>query len=404
MAGNPFTLANDCGCVEYLSGDLLTSDGFVKGSVGIENGIILELSKHKVSEPVAKGIVIPAFCNAHTHIGDAFIRTELKGTVEELVAPPHGLKHRLLAKASESEVVTGIRSAVKTMIRTGTGSFWDFRENSVAGAKMLYDGCLGEAISPVCLGRPNGLKYNSDEVRALLRVCDGLGVSSARDWPRPDIEKLALNTRRMGKIFATHCSEAVREDINSILDLKPTFLVHMLHATESDLEKCAETNVPIVVCPRSNAFFGRIPNIPLMISKGVTLLLGTDNAMLAAPSMLREMEFALRAARLKGDALPSDIVRMAVSGRKGLSGTVNNGFQIGETACLAVISVPTGEDPYSAILKATEHDVALVWMGEKKWQRERERKAGEKPQSQRQVHLSRKRSRRRKRGYRPPKT
>src|SRR5207249_9142245 len=57
----------------------------------------------------------------------------------------------------------------------------------------------------------------------------------------------------------------LREEIDAVLDLSPAFLVHMLHATDADLERCADAHVPIVVCPRSNAFFGMTPDIPGML-------------------------------------------------------------------------------------------------------------------------------------------
>ena len=365
--------------MEYVGGSILTDDGFVEGSVGIEAGVVVELSKRKVADEVARGIVIPSFTDAHTHLGDAFIRIELGGTLEEIVAPPHGLKHRLLAKADPQEVVMGIRTAVEGMTHGGTGAFLDFRESGIAGARMLYEACLGMLIEPTCLGRPEDLRYDADEVGSLLRVCDGLGVSSMRDWPTPDLQRLALDARRAGRMFAIHCSEVVREDIDKVLDLKPTFLVHMAAAKEGDYERCADADVPIVVCPRSNAFFGFIPDIPLMLSAGVTLLLGTDNAMLGAPSMLREIDFAYRISRLNGQASPEEILKMAIRGRKGLSGGANNGVQIGDKARLTILDIPAGADPYSALLRATEDNVALVIHGERKWQRRGEQKEAPQP-------------------------
>jgi len=366
--------------VEYVGGSILTDDGFVEGSVGFEDGIVVELSKRKVADPVARGIVIPSFTDAHTHLGDAFIRIQLGGTLEELVAPPYGLKHRLLAKADPQEVVAGMRTAVEAMTHGGTGAFLDFRESGIGGARMLYEACLGMMVEPTCLGRPEGLRYDVDEARSLLRVCDGLGVSSMRDWPMHDLQKLALDARRAGKMFTIHCSEVVREDIDKVLDLKPAFLVHMAAAKESDYERCADAGVPIVVCPRSNAFFGFIPDIPLMLSSGVTLLLGTDNAMLGAPSMLREMDFAYRISRLNGQVSPEEILSMAIRGRKGLIGGANNGVQIGGRARLTILDIPAGEDPHGAVLRATEDNVALVIHGERKWQRRGEQQEGQQPQ------------------------
>jgi len=364
--------------VESINGSILSKEGFIDGSITIEDGVVIEIAKKKAADPIAKGIVLPTFCNTHTHLGDAFIRMELKGTVEEIFGPPRGLKHRMLAEAKEEEVVSGIRDAVGKMVRGGTGCFWDFRETGVDGARMLYEGSLGTAIEPVCLGRPRTMEYDVNEVASLLRVCDGLGISSMRDWPYPDVQKLSLDARRAGKSFAIHCSEVNREDIEKALDLKPAFLVHMIYAKESDLERCADAEVPIVVCPRSNAFFGKLPNIPLMLSKGVTLLLGTDNAMLNAPSMLREIDFAFRSAKLQGDVSPAEIVRTAIRGRKGLSAPDNSGVQIGDRARLTVLDMPAGKDPFSAVLRATEADVALVWLGEERWRRQ-----GKEPRRQR---------------------
>jgi len=369
----------DGGFVEFVNGSILSKEGFISGSLGIEDGFILEMTKGKAADPAATGIVLPAFCNAHTHLGDAFIRMELSGTVEDLFGPPRGLKHRMLAEADEEEVVAGINDAAGKMVRGGTGSFWDFRESGVDGAKMLYEGSLGTAIEPVCLGRPKAMEYDAEEVSSLLRVCDGLGISSMRDWPYSDIQKLSLDARRAGKAFAIHCSEVNREEIDKALDLKPAFLVHMLYATDSDLERCSDANVPVVVCPRSNAFFGKIPDIPKMLSKRVTLLLGTDNAMLNAPSMLREMDFAFRAAKLQGDVSPAEIVRMAIRGRKGLSAPDNSWFQIGDRARLVVLDMPAGKYPFSAVLRATEADVALVWLGEERWQRQAREPRRQKP-------------------------
>src|SRR5205823_14583806 len=144
-------------------------------------------------------------------------------------------------------------------------------------------------------------EYHAQEVAAVLRSSDGIAVSAYEDWPPDAIATLAQHVHREKKMFAVHCSERIREKIDHVLDLRPTFLVHMVHATDADLARCSDAEVPIVVCPRSNAFFGMTPDIPRMLRAGVELHLGTDNAMINVPSMFREMEFAYRVARLNGD-------------------------------------------------------------------------------------------------------
>ncbi|MEA3458222.1 MAG: amidohydrolase family protein, partial [Candidatus Thermoplasmatota archaeon] len=61
--------------------------------------------------------------------------------------------------------------------------------------------------------------------------------------------------------------------------------------TESDLICVKDNDVPVVVCPRSNAFFGLKPNIELMNEIGIDIMLGTDNAMLNAPNILDELNY-----------------------------------------------------------------------------------------------------------------
>ncbi|TLZ77548.1 MAG: hypothetical protein E6K08_03445, partial [Methanobacteriota archaeon] len=196
---------------------------------------------------------------------------------------------------------------------------------------------------------------------------DGIAVSSFIDWPPDEIEKLAADVRRETKIFAIHCSERVREDIDKVLQLQPDFLVHMVHATDGDLVRCADARVPIVVCPRSNAFFGMTPDIPRMLRAGVELWLGTDNAMINVPSILREMEFAYRVARMKGEVPAREIVEMALRGRRLAEPSDGLGIRVGARADLVVFDLPGGANGFASLMRASASDVRLVVSGGRPW-------------------------------------
>ncbi|MEA2053527.1 MAG: amidohydrolase family protein [Candidatus Thermoplasmatota archaeon] len=231
--------------------------------------------------------------NCHTHVGDAFIVLGKKRwTVEELVAPPGGLKHRLLRKASESDITGGMEQAVSIMKKCGTTHFCDFREGGVEGVKQLRE--VAKGINAIVLGRPLELNYDKKEMNEILKVADGVGLSSISDWEYEELKKVAGHANKKKKLFAIHASEALREDINAILELKPSFLVHMSSASSDDLELVADASVPVVVCPRSNAFFGIRPDIEGMIKYGIPLLLGTDNAMITPPDITEEMKYLLK--------------------------------------------------------------------------------------------------------------
>ena len=353
--------------VQRVSGWYLDGQRFRRGTVGWEDEVIVEARAGRAREPLAEGLIVPGLWNAHTHLGDAIVTQELKGTIEELVAPPHGLKHRVLARAKDAAVIAAMRRAMATMLRTGTTGFSDFREGGLKGLKLMYAAVAALPLQGVALGRPAGLSYDSREVAAILRASDGIAVSAYIDWPPGDIEKLAADVRRARKVFAIHCSERVREDIDQVLDLDPAFLVHMVQATDGDLERCADAGVPIVVCPRSNAFFGLMSDIPRMLAAGVELRLGTDNAMINVPSMLREIEFAYRVARMRGEVPAKEIVGMALRGRTLADPKATCSIRVGERADLLVLDLPGGANGFASLVRATASDVRLVVAGGRPW-------------------------------------
>lgn len=354
--------------MKWASGWYYDGAHFRRGSVGWEEDIIAEVRATRARDVLAEGLILPGLWNAHTHLGDAVVTQELRGTLEELVAPPHGLKHRVLAKAKDEAVIAAMRRAMATMLRTGCTGFSDFREGGLRGLKLIYAALAALPLHGVVLGRPSGLAYDRQEVSGILRASDGIAVSSYIDWPAAELEKLAADVRREGKTFALHCSERVREDIDEVLDLKPAFLVHMVQATDADLERCADADVPIVVCPRSNAFFGMTPDIPRMLRAGVELRLGTDNAMINGPSMINEIEFAYRIARLKGEVRAKEIVEMALRGRRLCDPESACAVRVGERADLIVLDLAGGGSGFASLMRAVASDIRLVVSGGVPWQ------------------------------------
>ena len=280
--------------MKYFSGEILTEDGFQKGFLEINRDRIVEIGKKCPGKPFVEGLIVPKFVNAHTHLGDSFIKykdIKLPKNVEELVAPPNGLKHKLLSDATDDELIEGMEKSFDLMLKSGTKICCDFREGGIYGICHLKTAIEFWQINSIILSRPENLEYDKKEIDLLLRNSDGIGLSSISDWDEDDIKKISKLTRKRKKIFAIHASERVREDIDLILDLKPKFLVHMLKASDSDFVRIKENKIPVVICPRSNAFYGLRPDVSLMKKIGVEILLGTDNAMLNSPSILDEVKY-----------------------------------------------------------------------------------------------------------------
>jgi cytosine/adenosine deaminase-related metal-dependent hydrolase len=267
--------------------------GPVEGRVVVEDGYITAIEE---TQARTNDLIVPAFVNAHTHVGDS-IAKEVGGglSLKELVAPPDGLKHRLLDQASREDVVDAIRRSLGFMERTGTAAFLDFRENGVEGVKRLREAANHRAIQALVFARGSV---------AAMEAGEGFGASGAHDG---EFSPQRTAARQADKPFAIHAGEASPSDVNAALDLDPDFLVHMVHTDPLHLERVEERGTPIVVCPRSNLVTNvGLPDIPTLLEI-TNVALGTDNVFLNAPSMFREMEFTAKCC----DVEATDVLRMA---------------------------------------------------------------------------------------------
>lgn len=236
--------------------------------------------------PDYKGVIIPRLVDTHTHCADAGVKVEPGMTLEELVAPPNGLKHVYLRNTPREILLKDMAGFENDAKASGIGTFIDFREGGVEGCRMAREACP----SAVILGRPISGTFDNNEIDDILSVADGIALSSISDIDYGYAEKVASAAHNAGKTFAIHCSERIREDLDAVLSLEPDFLVHMVEATDLDLKRCADMDIPISVCPRSNRFFGKVPPLKRMREFGNTVAMGTDNAMLCTPDLRPEAE------------------------------------------------------------------------------------------------------------------
>lgn len=357
---------------EIVSGSIYSEGGFIEGRLEFENGVITEVSEGKYrGKCAARGIVLPFLPNCHTHIGDACLRGKVDQFVslDDLVRPPNGLKHVLLRQQADSEVIKAMAAAIDEMRYFGVGRFVDFREGGLKGLLLLKQAMLGHNYpSPIILSRPESMQYSEDEVDDLLDGSDGIGLSAARDWQYDQLVLLSSHVKERNKMLSLHASEAVREDIGKILDLKPDFLVHMSSASADDLRACKDAGVPIVVCPRSNARFGIKLNIARMIDAGVNICLGTDNAMLSSMSVIDEMRAAYSS---KSNSRPlglPEIFQLAFeNSRKVLNDKAVITIGAGSPCEFMVVRAGKSDSPEELLRPKAEYMIELVSRGSRVW-------------------------------------
>lgn len=330
---------------QSLSGQVFLGEelDIVPADIHIEDGIITAIEEN-ASAP--QRWIVPALFNAHTHLGDTVaMDCGVTGDLTALVTPPHGLKHRLLAQASRADLVAGMRASMEGMIAGGTHGCADFREGGKAGVAALEEAGHGLPFRAVIFGREGG-----------EQVADGLGISSTRDVR--DVDRLVADARKAGRKIAFHAGERDAGDVDAALAYEPDLIIHATHATKKQLRFCADHEIPVAVCPRSNWILGvtssdKRPPLSLMGELGCTVWFGTDNVMFVPPDMLAELAFASVVYKQN----PKSLLHAAVAG-SALTGSTSF-IRAGARASLFVLDPATSamrfsRDPVVSLIKRAQ--------------------------------------------------
>src|SRR6056297_965735 len=98
--------------MEVIEGTVLAGRSFepVHGRVVVEDGYITAVEETSERESDHDRIVLPAFVNAHTHVGDSVAKEAAVGLgLEEAVVPPDSLKHQQIAAADDETLIAAMR-------------------------------------------------------------------------------------------------------------------------------------------------------------------------------------------------------------------------------------------------------------------------------------------------------
>lgn len=286
----------------------------------IDDGEIIEIKKDVKEGKIidASGcIVSPSFLNAHVHIGDSIIKDEGDGlTLSEMVKPPNGIKHKALEKSEPEDIISGMKSSICDMLQSGTTHFIDYREGGIEGVKLLRKASKNLPINATILGRDSSF-YGEDpdmnlvkrQLHKLLKVSDGVGLSGFGEVSEEVADLISRECEKKGKISSIHTAESlsaqnesiektgfseVERAINSSLDQ----VVHCTNASTNDVEKISKSNTCMVLCPRANATLNvGIAPIKEILNHDIRPLIGSDNIMLNAPNIMRDLEFSLKLSR-----------------------------------------------------------------------------------------------------------
>jgi len=338
-------------------------------------------------------LLIPGFVNCHTHIGDSIAKDiTLNSSVDKRIHPVSGIKSKILKETDPKHLKNFMKNSCHSMLNKGITTFVDFREGGLEGIMMLKEVLTKVPIRSIILGRlefyQNNIEIKNnvsfpknkiEELRKLLKKCDGLGISGANENSQSVLNYYSKTT----KIRAIHSSETkqsvstskkitTKSETARALNLKPHFMVHMTYASKGDLLTTAKRTRGIVICPRANASLAEgIPDIDLMKKTGCTIALGTDNIMINSPDMFREMDYLWKVSMgiRKTRVSPKEILKMAtVNGGKVLKkeiGVIETGkFADGVFIEKHSLDLEPMHNVYASIVhRASEIDIRAVMVG-----------------------------------------
>lgn len=327
----------------HISGLIFDGSGFKSGRVHFEDGTVTDVEFTGSYDDL---VIVPGLMDCHTHVGDAGLQVPSGISLEDLVAPPNGLKHRYLRETPDGMMVSTMRAYIENMRMNGIVRFADFREGGRKGCDLLRK--ADKAHSSIVFGRPISDEYDPEEVDSILNVSDGIGISSISDMPKRYSEALADHVHRKGKRLALHVSERVRENMDDVMSLEPDIIVHMCESTDADMRACADRDIPVVVCPRSNIHFGRTPPVGRLLDNGVTVGVGTDNAMLFSPDLRAECNIIRELLSSRSDVNNLISTILLRNGRKILNRGMGMGIEAGMSDI--VVFPSSGNGPLEDIL------------------------------------------------------
>ncbi len=302
----------------------------------VRDGIISSIEEER---SVPARWIVPAFFNAHTHLADTVaMDVPFSGSIEELVRPPDGLKHKILRKTSQECLIQAMKSSISMMINNGTVGFADFREGGIDGVKLLKKASSNEPINSFILGRNGGEEQS-----------DGAGISSTRDVK--DYEMIARKMKKENKIVAFHAGEKDSLDIDDAIACEPDLLIHLTHATKKQIRMIADNGIAVAVCARSNFLTGVTnsstgPQIREMIEAGIDLHIGTDNVMLVNPDIWQELSFIHTVYKIEPE-------RLLYAASHFSPGNYSNIIKPGNTARFNVLDVNPTYLSYSKDIRTT---------------------------------------------------
>ena len=405
-----------------LSRTLFTADWVVpvasapipEGGVLVEGPRIVEVGRAQVLrragvdevQDLAGHLLLPGLVNAHTHLELSFLKGRISPSlpfdawIEALVGE--------LRAADEATLADAARSGLAELTANGTTAVGDISRSGLSHPLLAASGIKGVVFVEVLGFHPDhvsqaldGAAGTLDRLAARPEVALQAGITPHAPYSTsPALYQEAADlARRRGLPVALHLAETpeeelfVREGRGPLRDLLArlgiwyedfpipgcspvaylenlevlagALAIHCNTVSGDDIGRLAAVGARVVLCPGSNAWFGRPSRHPLpsMLEAGLLCALGTDS--LASNDRLDILAEMTLCAAAHPELAPETILHMATDWAAealGLSERCGS-LEAGKAADLVALRLPAGDikEPVSWVVgEATGQDVALV--------------------------------------------
>ena len=306
-----------------LDSDTWISDGYVEI---LSNGLIKNCGSFPKKQlenlvDLGDGILMPSLINAHTHLELSALKNRIpmhmgfQNWVSELI------KERLIM--GPERLISEAKNACQFLWENGICTVGE-----ISSLGLTRDLLINSKLNGVYFYELFGNEI--PDHATLNMTSNNISLSFAGHAPHTTSPNLfrELKQKTCGKPFSIHVAESELEiefitsgkgpwadflvsrevdfknwnlpqkspvqhlDFIGVLDSN-TLIVHLLHFDESDANIIIKNQCPVCVCPRSNQNLHKsLPDIELMIQKGITVCLGTDSlASVDSLSIWDEMKY-----------------------------------------------------------------------------------------------------------------
>ena len=322
----------------------IIENGFLK----VRKGIVVDVGKFNSkfkSENVkdfGESVILPKLINAHTHLELSILKEKFNGELDFLSWIKNLIKER--DKFTKEELVISAKNELKKI--KSTSFFCEISSLNIT--KNLFNDLH---INGMFFLELLGSKFQSYKLHDNAFMQSSLACHAPHSSSPLLLQKVKNYTTKRNSLFSIHTAESEYETefINNksgswacflkernvdfknweisekssveyleklkILDDK-TLLVHILEASEKDMEIIKKKGAKVCVCPRSNLFLHKkFPDICKMLKLNLKPALGTDSlASCETIDIFDEMAFIYKN---YSDIKPEEIFEMAtINGAK----------------------------------------------------------------------------------------